>query len=67
MLKLISIFVVLQVIGIHSFNIQPRILDGLINDPEDFPFFIAISRRVGDRFLLGSATIISDRGNCGFN
>lgn len=41
----------------HGFKLQPKIVNGVESDPEDFPFFVRITDATG----ICSASLISDR------
>lgn len=40
MLKLLAIWMSLQMISIHCFEIRPRIVNGFSSNPQDFPFYV---------------------------
>lgn len=42
---------------INGFTIQPKILNGVQSDPDDFPYFVHIIHLAGDC----SAVLISDK------
>lgn len=54
---LFFIFAILPLAYIHGINIQPRIIDGYISNPENFPFFTFVLTNEGNC----GATLISDR------
>lgn len=52
---LTSIFVLF--VGSQGFKIQPRILNGIKSNPQDFPFFVYLDMETGEC----SGSLISDR------
>lgn len=57
MLKLLATVVVLQFAHINGFKIQPKIIDGILGDVSEFPFFVKLD--LADDVCSG--TLISDR------
>lgn len=57
MFKIILNLIVLSFTTIQGYSVQPRIINGILSKPSDFPFFVHISFEDS----RCSATLISDR------
>lgn len=58
-LEVLLVLVALQLA--HSFNIQPRILNGLQSNPSDFPFYVYFDVQFEYKTVFCGGTLISDR------
>lgn len=43
----------------YGFEIQPRIINGVVSNPSDFPYFVSLVAKGNNKFCGG--TLISDK------
>lgn len=69
MIKATLILAVISFVSIDGLNIQPRIINGILSNPTDFPFFVYVSNcfshcsatLISERYLLFKLTLFSSR------
>ena len=58
---ILALIVALQIIYGNGFTIQPRIVNGVLSNPEAFPFYVFLFKGDGRQAATCGGTLISDK------